>query len=291
MAGRRRAFKAEDGFGAAYREFFDLDLGQTFSWFAHDGQQLASQRFEPPGPARGSAILVHGYYDHVGLYGHLIRYLLGRGLRVCAYDQQGHGLSTGPRATIDSFHRYASALAAFVATTPAPRWIVGQSMGASVILEYLDEHPASAFDHVVLLAPLIRPAGWHLGRLAHAVGRYWLDDVSRRFAVNTGDPEFTALLRVDPLQANALPLQWVTAMIHWKRRFEARPPSRRQLIVVQGGNDATVDAAYNLKALGRRYPLESHIIPAARHHLVNETASHRHEIWRFLDRFKTTAGP
>ena len=280
-------FKAEDGFGASYRRYFDVDLGQSFCWFENGGQRLAAQCFEPAGGVYGSAFVVHGYYDHVGLYGHLIRYLLGRGMRVFCYDQQGHGLSSGAPATIDSFSRYADALAAFIAAhdAPAPCWLVGQSMGASVILEYLDANPDVDFARCVLLAPLVRPAGWRLGRVSYAVGRHFLVRLRRRFAPNTENPEFWRLVRADPLQADVLPVQWVTAMVDWKRRFEARPASPRPLIVIQGGRDGTVDAAYNIRALRRRYAVELLDMPAARHHLVNEAVSIRDCMWRFLDRF------
>ena len=283
-------FRPGEGFGAGYRRFFDLDLGQSFHWFEHAGQRLAVQRFEPPGPVEGGAIVVHGYYDHVGLYGHLIRYLLGRGLCVFAYDQQGHGLSTGRRVTIDSFDRYTDDLGAFVAahahTLAAPRWLVGQSMGASVILELLDTREAGqagTFEQVVLFAPLVRPASWPLGRITYAVGRHLVDDVPRKFAVNAENPEFAALVEVDPLQARTLPVEWVTAMIDWKNRFERREPSGRPVFVLQGGRDATVDGRYNVKVLKRRYAVTLLTIPEARHHLVNESASIRGRMWRFLD--------
>ncbi|MCY3814568.1 MAG: alpha/beta hydrolase [Gammaproteobacteria bacterium] len=283
-------FRPGEGFGAAYRRFFDLDLGQSFHWFEHDGQRLAAQRFEPTGPVEGSAIVVHGYYDHVGLYGHLIRYLLGRGLRVFAYDQQGHGLSTGRRVTIDSFDRYTDDLGAFAGaharTLAKPCWLVGQSMGASVILEMLDTRQAgqaNAFEHVVLFAPLVRPASWPLSRITYAVGRHVVEEVPRKFAMNAENAEFAALVQADPLQARTLPVEWVTAMIDWKSRFERREPSGRPVFVLQGGRDATVDGRYNVKVLKRRYELTLLAMPEARHHLVNEAPSIRGRMWRFLD--------
>lgn len=283
------AFRAEEGFGANYRRFFDLDLGQSFAWFEHDGERLATQRFEPARPAAGSAVIVHGYYDHVGLYGHLIRYLLGRGLRVLAYDQQGHGLSTGPRATIDSFDRYVSALSAVLGDRCAgmtePIWLVGQSMGASVVAELMDRGEAGRdIGPIVLLAPLVRPASWHTSRIVYAVGRHVVREVGRKFVANTENPEFSALLQADPLQARTLPVEWVTAMIDWKRRFERRRRSGRRVVVVQGGRDGTVDARYNVKVLKRRYDVTLLHMPAARHHLVNEEAGIRQRMWRFLDR-------
>ena len=281
-------FRPEDGFGPDYKRFFDLDLGQSLEWLDHGGERLAMQRFEPGPDVQGSALLVHGYYDHVGLYGHAIRYLQSRGLRVFAYDQQGHGLSTGRRATIDSFDRYVDALDAFIdrqaPDMTGPRWLIGQSMGASVILELLDTRSnGRAFDHVALLAPLVRPASWALGRITYALGRHFLTELERKFAPNTENPEFSALLRCDPLQARTLPVEWVTAMVEWMRRFEARRTPGRPIHVVQGGRDRTVDGRANVKLLQRRFAVTLEAMPEARHHLVNEHSGIRSGIWRFLD--------
>ena len=279
-------FDPTDGFCPNYRAFFDIDLGQRFEWLEHDGARLAVQRFAPPGETCGDAVLVHGYYDHVGLYGHAIRYLLGRGFRVHCYDQEGHGLSSGEPASIPSFDRYASALAAFIETIPTcagVRWIVGQSMGGSVILEHLDRNAQTDFDRVLLFAPLVRPWQWPLNRLVWLAARPFLRSVPRTFAANTDNPEFMALLRADPLQAKILPVAWVTAMARWLRQFEARGASHRKLAVIQGGQDRTVDATYNLAVLKRRYQVDVLDLPTARHHLVNETDAIRADIWRHLD--------
>ena len=286
----RDGFRPEHGFGTSYRRFFDLDLDQSFAWLEHADQRLAVQRFEPPRMIHGSAVVVHGYYDHVGLYGHLIRYLLGRGLRVLAYDQQGHGLSTGEPATINDFGTYATALAAVTQAhaeeLPQPCWLVGQSMGGSVILQLLDQATPGQLPHfgpIVLLAPLVRPASWQWARLNYAIGRHFAKQVERKFVANTENAEFSALLQADPLQARILPVQWVTAMMNWKRDFERRPPHGRRVHVVQGNQDKTVDGPYNVGVLKRRYDVSLLELPDARHHLVNERASVRERIWQYLD--------
>ena len=51
------------------------------------------------------ALVCHGYYDHMGLYGHLVNELLQRNIAVVGFDQIGHGLSTGAQA-IEDFQRY-----------------------------------------------------------------------------------------------------------------------------------------------------------------------------------------
>ena len=53
-----------------------------------------------PTKSLGTVIVVHGYMDHIGLYGHLIRHLLGRQLTVVCLDLKGHGLSSGAACSI-----------------------------------------------------------------------------------------------------------------------------------------------------------------------------------------------
>lgn len=292
-------FDPRAGFGEAYRRFYDLDLGQRFRTVPWRQGQLATQVFRPTagagngavpsprGDAAGTALVVHGYYDHVGLYGHLIRHLIARGLTVLAYDQPGHGLSSGERATIASFDAYVEALDAVLAAhgdgLPQPLVALGQSMGGAVLMERLMRPAPAAFAATVLFAPLVRPKGWAWARVALPLARPFLKDIRRGAPRNTEDEAFLAFLRKDPLQAWTLPLQWATAMAAWMQRFEAYPSTRRRVIVIQGGRDGTVDAPHNLAVLRRLFDIDVLEIPAARHHLVNETEAVRERIWAFLD--------
>ena len=280
-------YRPEWGFGPAYRRFFDLDLSQDFFIVAHREQRLAVQYFEPAGTAKGTAVVVHGYYDHVGLYGHLIRYLLGTGRRVLAYDQQGHGLSTGAAASIESFEHYVDAFETVLDAAHdrllEPVCAVGQSMGAAVLMRYAMRPWARAFVGTALLAPLVRPTNWRVNRFVYMVAKHLVSSVGRGWVNNTENPEFIELLRKDPLQCRRLPVLWVTAMIEWMRRFETSEPSSLRPLVVQGGQDMTVDAAYNIPVLRRIYDFELLEIPQARHHLVNETEDIREQMWRFFD--------
>ena len=280
-------YRPELGFSPAYRSFYDLDLGQDFFFVSYGEHRLAAQVFEPAGTPEGSAIVVHGYYDHVGLYGHLIRYLLGTGRRVLAYDQQGHGLSRGAAATIESFDHYVDALEAVLdaaeSRLPEPVCVVAQSMGAAVVMQYAARPLSRTFAGTALLAPLVRPTNWRWNRFVYMAAKPLVRSVGRGWVNNTENPEFIELLRRDPLQCRRLPVQWVTAMVEWMYRFETSEPSSLRPLVVQGGRDMTVDAAYNIPVLQRIYDIELLEIPEARHHLVNETEAIRQQMWRFFD--------
>ncbi|MCZ6710839.1 MAG: alpha/beta hydrolase, partial [Gammaproteobacteria bacterium] len=236
--------------------------------------------------------VIHGYYDHVGLYGHLIRHLIGRRLAVVALDLPGHGLSSGERATIETFDHYVDAvdacLQAFAEHAPRPWHLVGQSMGGAIAMEWLLANAVtratSPFAGIILLAPLVRPYLWPINRVFYELIRRFVSHRPRTFVNNSEDLEFLEFLRSrDPLQARILPVQWVTAMVAWKKRFVRYRPSDLSALVVQGGADRTVDRRYDLKIIRRLFDVKVLFIPEARHHLVNETASIRGQMLAAMD--------
>jgi alpha-beta hydrolase superfamily lysophospholipase len=275
-----------------YHGFYNLDFSETVpgvahvvGWLSSGEHRVVAQRFEHPDPA-GTAVVCHGYYDHVGLYGHLIEFLLKRRLTVVTFDQPGHGLSSGERASIGSFDEYVTALTDVLAHSsgllPQPWYIIGQSMGGAVTMEFLarqEEHP---FKEVVLLAPLIRPANWQLARYVYLLARYTIKERKRTITDNAENPEFLELMRLDPLAPMTLPVRWVTAMVNWMGPFESRGSLPFEPLVVQGHADATVDWRHNLSMLKSKTRPEVLEIPGARHHLVNESELIRQEIFDWL---------
>ena len=282
----------------AYLDHYGIHFAAELPGLSHEfgvveapGHRIATHLWVPP-QAVGSAVVVHGYYDHTGLYGHLIRGLLERGLAVLAFDLPGHGLSTGAPATIDSFDRYVEALDAALAVLgprlPGPWTLFGQSTGGAVSMEWLLSRRAagiaSPFARVVLLAPLVRPFGWPVQRLVYTAARLFISERPRTFAHNAENPEFLTFLRDhDPLQARTLPVAWVTAMVQWRRRFERYPASDQRVLVVQGHADQTVDWRYNLRVIDRLFDARVFAIPAARHHLVNESPAIRAQILQAIE--------
>ena len=280
-----------------YRAYYSLQFpdsihSHSMYWIEVDGERVVVQHFLPK-TVNSHVLLCHGYYDHGGLYGHVIGYLLSRGIAVVAYDQIGHGLSSGALATIDDFDRYVAATDAVyhtarsqLAPTDSRPWHwFGQSMGGSVVLEYLQQRPPpEGIGEIVLLAPLVRPYAWWINRWVFAIAKLTIDERPRVLADNAQNAEFHALQKIDPLQARVLPVGWVQAMVTWYKRFECYPPSALAPIVVQGDDDKTVDRRYNLKALKGRYPKASFLLVAdGRHHLANESADIRQLIWSHLD--------
>lgn len=289
----------------SYLQHYGIDFQSTVEYKAHDvhhavgffmaaQKRIACQYFEPKNPL-ATVVLVHGYYDHVGLYGHLIRYCLRRRYAVVAFDLPGHGLSGGAVAAIDSFSEYTLALEACLhrmreAGLTRPFIGLGQSTGGSVLMDYCQMHCASessALEHVVLLAPLVRPLHWTRGVWLHRVARLFVSGIAREFAANSHDEAFLRFVREeDPLQSRRLTVRWVSALKQWLREFSARRPCSCPVVVIQGTGDTTVDWRYNLKAISRQFPaVKIQTLEEARHHLANESLPYREQVYALLDEY------
>ncbi len=197
---------------------------------AAGGYQLAVQGWWPREP-RGSLLMLHGYYDHMGLYGHVVDWALSRQLAVLACDLPGHGLSSGARASINDFAEYQTALTALIAEArrldlPRPWHLLGQSTGGAILLDYLLRgEPAPELGETILLAPLVRPHAWRQSLWTYRLVKPFVRALPRRFSVNSGDPAFLDFLQQDGLQPRELPALWVGALARWIPQLEGAPAS------------------------------------------------------------------
>lgn len=263
-----------------YLAFYGLDLAQDFpavqfslGTVSSGVHRLALHAWQLPGATR-SLLLVHGYFDHVGLYDHLVRFGLEQGFNVLAFDLPGHGLSSGAKAEIEDFCEYRQAIADVLVAAdflPGPCQVIAQSTGGAAVMDYLQSQEEPALDKVVLLAPLVRPSQWLRIRLMHSLLRRFVKQVPRGFADSSQDREFLAFVRRDPLQSPVIPVCWVTALRRWIPRFLGGAGCNKPVLVIQGDADDTVDWRFNLAEVKRLFPaMELHMVPSGRHHLANE---------------------
>lgn len=289
-----------------YLQFYGLDVQSLCPTNAHDvrhtmgaissaGFRIACHYYAPAlAQLNGTVLLVHGYYDHVGLYTHLLRYCLARNLAVFAFDLPGHGLSSGEPAAIDSFAQYTQVFgdclhAVQKARAHKPVHLLAQSTGGAIVIDYCLSHCARSeqqIDSIVLLAPLVRPVAWRRGKLTYAMVRRFVKGIKRSFAINSHDTEFMNFLSErDPLQCHRLPVAWVGALKNWLQEFERYPACDKPLTIVQGTGDTTVDWRYNLKRIKEKLPSSTAVIlHQARHHLANESQEIRDALCEELDR-------
>ncbi|MFW1676521.1 alpha/beta hydrolase [Pontibacter sp. JAM-7] len=279
----------------SYLKFYGLaDLAQGYSLelglLECAGIDTAVQYYQQPAKSRGTVLVVHGYMDHMGLYGHLIRHLLHQGYDVMCYDLTGHGLSAGEVLHIHDFSHYAQQLADLInqlqPQISEPLSLLGQSTGCAVIMaqQVLTLPLSLQVQQRILLAPLVRPAMWRSIKRRYPWLRRMFKQVPRKFTQCSHDLAFlTFLEQHDPLQYRQIPMSWVGAMLNFGDALEQQSALPGPVRVVQGDADKTVDWQYNLPVLQRVYPqLEVCMVPGARHHLVNESEEYRGRVFEQL---------
>ncbi len=269
-----------------------------FQVFDSAGYSIVMQHFTvPSGMEKGTAFLLHGYFDHAGLYGKLIDHCLQQGFSVTICDWPGHGLSSGPEASIDSFARYSRVLSDCLehcAASANQPWIcIGQSTGAAVLVDGLLHHDLArrfSFARFILLAPLLRSAHWWRSKLSFALARWFIPKLKRNFSLNSHDLAFQDFLRnSDALQSRIIPRQWIAAMMDFEKRFRKARPVPQSLQIIQGTGDETVLWQQNLPMLEQKFPgSTSYLVADARHHLVNESAEYRERVFTLLDEIVET---
>jgi len=281
----------------AYQRYYGLDLParkvapqRWLGRFQAAGFELVGQVWLPAAPV-ATLVLLHGFYDHMGLYRHVIDWALDQDYAVLACDLPGHGLSSGERASIDDFATYQQVLQALfeqgrALELPQPWHLCGQSTGGAIVIDHLLHSGAQspAQGQVILLAPLVRPRAWRWSKLSYRLLRPFVKGIERRFSENSNDPTFLPFLQADPLQPRSLPTAWVGALVAWVKRIEAAPVSARRPLIIQGQSDMTVDWPHNLRVLQEKFATpEILLIPEARHHLANELPAIRQRYFEFID--------
>lgn len=287
-----------------YLHYYQIDfsthtegLKHHIGSFSAAGYTLTAQIFTQE-KAKGTAVLMHGYYDHVGIYGSLIEFCLQQGWNVFAFDLPGHGLSTGERAAISDFKEYdevfcaaleqASALRQHTGTESLPLHVFGQSTGGAIIINYLltrqIKQSTSPFSSINLLAPLVRPCSWTSAKILHTLLSPFMKQIKRNFAMNSNDVEFLRFIaEQDPLQPLALSVRWVGALKKWVQMIEESEPSDLAINIVQGDQDTTVEWRHNMPLLLEKFPQRSLLmIKDGRHHMVNEEVSKRAQAYQWL---------
>lgn len=286
----------------AYRKHYALDFSDAETSPGYHGvtcrigtlvsgsYELVCQQFLPTKSApEKTAFILHGYFDHAGLYRHLIKHLLEKNVAVIIADFPGHGLSSGALASINSFREYSNAFTDCLQEARkqgvAEPWVgIGQSTGAAIIMDSLLDKNLSqkfSFQHYILLSPLLRPRHWSRSKYLFALVRWFVAATPRTFSNNSHDAEFLRFLRqADQLQSQKLPRDWVLAMIDYIRRFGKAAKLEQKLEIIQGSGDCTVDWEKNIPMILSKFPGSTvHWVDDARHHLVNESKSYRDQVF------------
>ena len=115
------------------------------------------RRWPAAEPARGTVLVVHGMGDHSGRFGGLAEKLCAAGFDVVAGDLTGHGSAPGPRGHVDRGQDLLDDVDSWwrAAGMPAPLFVLGESMGGLVALDWSLAHPERV-QALLLAVPVFR---------------------------------------------------------------------------------------------------------------------------------------
>ncbi|MES2663195.1 MAG: alpha/beta hydrolase [Pseudomonadota bacterium] len=253
---------------------------------------------------QGSLIVMHGLFEHMHLYQHLIAHGLKHNLSAAGFDLPGHGLSSGRRASIHSFKEYNVLFETWLEKTPTsvkealpkPWFFLGQSTGCALGIKYLlknnnqSNNCEPTFKEVFFLAPLVRPLNYQKISWLYTLINRFVNQITRDYPQNSQDEKFNALLKSnDPLQCRYIDAAWVGAMIEYVKGLEIHLPTKNTSLnnsenaiktpihVFQGTHDLTVDGIYNLNILKQLFEANILELEGAGHHLANEVLDYRNQ--------------
>jgi alpha-beta hydrolase superfamily lysophospholipase len=181
----------------------------TEEWFeGAGGARLFCRHARPAGPPRAVLVSLHGLGDHSGLYPMVPEAVLPLGIELFAPDLRGNGRSPGQRGYLERWTEVREDLRRLIVWVRAerpglPLFLLGNSLGGLVALDYALEYPAG-LRGVVAVAPPLGALGVPAPLLA--LGRV-LSRVWPRFSLDTGmdlsglarDPEVAERVLRDPL--------------------------------------------------------------------------------------------
>ncbi len=136
-------------------------LAEETRVIVRSGASLFCRRWRPSGSPRAALLLVHGLSEHSGRYRHVGEFLAGHGLDVFAYDQRGHGRSSGETGWVEHFSDFLDDLDGvhrwlLERTAGLPLFLLGHSMGGLIVTAYVLDKPLAP-DYLILSGPAIVP--------------------------------------------------------------------------------------------------------------------------------------
>ena len=257
---------------------------------AQDGTQLAWSLHVPEAP-KATVVVVHGFAEHAGRYGHLVRALLPAGYAVLLFDVRGHGRSGGRRVYVDRYTEYRDDLAVVLdhakKTAPQPLFLFGHSQGRLIVLHRVLAGVQGLRGIAVsnpALANKVRVPAWKAG-LAKGASKY-----APTLAVPAGlpptdisrDPAEVAAYDKDPLNSKNATARWYTEFLAAQAEVLADPAAQGKLpmLALLGTGDRIIDAevsaGFFAKVPGGQCQVKTY--PGFYHELLNEPVADRQQV-------------
>jgi alpha-beta hydrolase superfamily lysophospholipase len=226
----------------------------TTTWKNRVGAPEQFLRHWPVSTPRARLILIHGFGEHSGRYGHVADALNARGVDVTSFDLRGHGESGGTRVFIERFDDYLDDVASVLenveaASSGEPLFLLGHSMGGQIAALFaLERDPTIA--GLILSSPAmgfaVKVPAWK------AVAGQFFSRVIPKRALPSGldrnllshDPRVAEALDADPLAERNATARWYTESLAAQTlALEKAPSLSVPLLSLVSGADEITDVA------------------------------------------------
>lgn len=188
------------------------------SEYSEAGLRFFTRGWEPKGPPRAVAALVHGLGEHTGRYAHVGAAFTEAGLALMGFDLRGHGKSGGRRGDAPSYATLMNDVDAFLNRVetryPAvPRFLYGHSLGGNLVLNYVLRRAPDLIG-VIASSPWLRlafePSAFRvaLGRLLYRVFPSLTQSAGLGADALSRDPEMRTAATSDPLSHGKISVRY-----------------------------------------------------------------------------------
>jgi alpha-beta hydrolase superfamily lysophospholipase len=242
------------------------------------------------------SVIIHGYGEHAGRYGHVAAALGNRGAVVYAADYPGHGKSEGERALVDDIDAFVIDTEHVVAHArerhpELPLVLIGHSLGGVVATRYAQQH-GDELAALVLSGPVIGGNPDILGLVELAE----IPDIPIDPSMLSRDPEVGRAYAEDPLVYHGpfkrATLEGLVAAVD--RVADGGSLGDLPTLWIHGEADPLAPLAQAREAIARvrGSELQEKVYASARHEIFNETNKEEvlADVTGFIDRALVTTG-
>jgi alpha-beta hydrolase superfamily lysophospholipase len=243
--------------------------------------QLLFRRSWLPKTSEQIIILVHGYGEHSGRYEQTAADLAHAGFEVHAYDQQGHGRSSGIRCHVRRFEHLLDDLEGFVAAVraerpPLPVVVVGHSMGGLVVAAYASQRNPKIAGVATSAAALAMPEDFSRARAIAVHVLKWLAprlSLASQLDPNalSRDPAVVGAYLEDPLVQRKITASLASEMLSAMKRTAAASV-RLPMLLLHGEDDQICPVVGSRRFFEQLNVTQRRLVtyPGLRHELFNE---------------------
>ena len=214
--------------------------------------ELYYQSWHPQASAKAVVAVVHGHGGHSGIFTRLVEYLVTCDYIIYGFDLRGHGRSPGQRGYINSWAEYRADLAAFLQLvktqeSPLPLFLIGQSMGGTIVLDYLlRESPQ--LQGLILMSPALglNVSPWRLliGKMLSRIRPHFALKAGIDMSTGSRDSEVVAANAQDPLRHRQGTARLATELLRTIDWVNAHAGDLQvSLLVLHGGGDRVTPIA------------------------------------------------